>query len=60
MGGTNQQFVILTDAQKERLAQGYYFEEEGTTPQGTIVRFCTSWATEQSEVDALAADIAEL
>ena len=58
--GTNQQFVILTDAQKERLAQGYYFEEEGTTPQGTIVRFCTSWATEQSEVDALAADIAEL
>ena len=58
--GTNQQFVILTDAQKERLAQGYYFEEEGTTPQGTIVRFCTSWATEQSEVDALAADIAGL
>lgn len=57
---TNQQFVILTEQQKETLAQGYYFEEEGTTPQGTIVRFCTSWATTQTEVDTLLADIAKL
>lgn len=57
---TNQQFVILTAQQKETLAQGYYFEEEGTTQQGTIVRFCTSWATTQQEVDALVADIAKL
>ena len=57
---TNQQFVILTAQQKEKLAQGYYFEEEGTAPQGTIVRFCTSWATTQAEVDALLADIAGL
>ena len=57
---TNQQFVILTAQQKEQLAQGYYFEEEGTTQQGTIVRFCTSWATTQQEVDALIADIAKL
>ena len=57
---TNQQFVILTDAQKEMLAQNYYFEEEGATPQGTVVRFCTSWATSQAEVDALVADIAKL
>ena len=57
---TNQQFVVLTAQQKEKLAQGYYFEEEGTAPQGTIVRFCTSWATTQAEVDALLADIAGL
>lgn len=57
---TNQQFVILSDSQKEALAKGYYFEEEGTVPQGTVVRFCTSWATTQAEVDALVADIAKL
>ena len=57
---TNQQFVILTARQKQLLAQGYYFEEEGCTQQGSIVRFCTSWATTQSEVDALIADIAKL
>ena len=57
---TNQQFVILSDSQKEALAKGYYFEEEGTVPQGTVVRFCTSWATTQAEVDTLVADIAKL
>ena len=57
---TNQQFVILSDSQKEALAKGYYWEEEGTVPQGTVVRFCTSWATTQAEVDALVSDIAKL
>lgn len=57
---TNQQFVILSDSQKEALAQSYYFEEEGTVQNGTIARFCTSWSTNQAEVDALIADIAEL
>ncbi len=57
---TNQQFVILTDRQKAALAQNYYFEEEGAVQQGTVVRFCTSWATTQAEVDALAADIVRL
>ncbi len=57
---TNQQFVILSDSQKEALAKSYYFEEESAVPQGTVVRFCTSWATTQAEVDALAADIAKL
>ena len=37
---TNQQFVILTEQQKQELAQKYYFEDEGDTQ-----RFCTSWAT---------------
>lgn len=57
---TNQQFVILSDQQRERLSQSYYFEEQGVAPQGTIVRFCTSWATTQAEVDVLIADIANL
>ena len=57
---TNQQFVILSAPQKEFLAQSYYFEEECAVPQGTVVRFCTSWATTQAEVDALLADIARL
>ena len=57
---TNQQFVILSEHQREILANDYCFEEEGTTQQGTIVRFCTSWATEQAEVEQLIADIAKL
>ena len=57
---TNQQFVILTDAQKETLARGYYFEEEGSDERGTIVRFCTSWATTEEEVDTLIGDIERL
>ena len=35
------------------LAQGYYFEEEGTTQKGRVVRFCTSWATTDADIDAL-------
>lgn len=57
---TNQQFVILSDEQKEKLAQKYYFEENGRTENGTVARFCTSWATEQEEVSALIADIEKL
>ena len=53
-------FVFALLRQKEALAQGYYFEEEGAAEQGTVVRFCTSWATTQAEVDALVADIAKL
>ena len=52
---TNQQFVILTEQQKEALAQKYYFEEDGDTQ-----RFCTSWATTEEEVAALVEDIAKL
>ncbi len=57
---TNQQFVILSDRQKEMLAQNYIFEEEGTTQQGTIVRFCTSWSTNRDDVDRLIDDINKL
>lgn len=57
---TNQQFVILNERQRNTLAQSYYFEEMGTMPQGTVARFCTSWATSIAEVNSLLADIAGL
>ena len=57
---TNQQFVILSDEQKKTLARKYYFEEMGRENEGTVVRFCTSWATKQEEVDALVLDISKL
>lgn len=57
---TNQQFVILSEQQKEQLAHNYYFEDEGATQQGTVARFCTSWSTTQDEVDQLIADIKAL
>ena len=58
---TNQQFVILTDAQKETLEKRYIFEPMGKSADGgNIARFCTSWATRDEDVDALLADIASL
>ena len=57
---TNQQFVILSDEQKEKLGEKYIFEIQGRTDGGTIVRFCTSWATTQAETDALIHDIEQL
>ena len=57
---TNQQFVILTPEQAEKLAQKYVFEKEGNLEDGRlVVRFCTSWSTEEGEVEALIADIAD-
>ena len=50
---TNQQFAILSDAQKATLARDFIFEESGTCDGGTVVRFCTSWATSDDEVKAL-------
>jgi len=58
---TNQQFIILTDAQKAALAADFIFEEEGALPDGrSIVRFCTSWANTEEELDALCRAIAAL
>ena len=55
---TNQQFVILTDAQKETLEKRYIFEPMGKSADGgNIARFCTSWATDAENVEQLLADI---
>ena len=58
---TNQQFPILTDAQKEALAKDFAFEYWGEAEEGkSIVRFCTSWATNDAQIKALTDAIAAL
>ena len=52
---TNQQFVVLTAEQKALLSKYFIFEE-----MGDCVRFCTSWATKQEEVDLLIKEINKL
>lgn len=58
---TNQQFVVLENAQIERLAKKFIFEfDQKIDDTHSVVRFCTSWSTLEEEVDALIHDIAEL
>lgn len=58
---TNQQFVVLTRQQMDRLAEKYVFEYEAQLAENLFcVRFCTSWCTTEDEVDALIADIRTL
>ena len=58
---TNQQFPILPNDILAKLQEKYactYWEDVGT--DHTAVRFCTSWATTQENVDELVKDIAAL
>ena len=58
---TNQQFPILPNDMLAKLNEKYassYWEDVG--PDHTAVRFCTSWATKQENVDELVKDIAAL
>lgn len=58
---TNQQFVVLTPEQAERLKQDFLFEHQGETEDGReIVRFCTSWATTDEQLEELTAAIQRL
>ena len=58
---TNQQFPIVPDAVLEKLAEKYTFSHWGKVDGShTAVRFCTSWATREEDVDALIADIESL
>ena len=51
---TNQQFVILTPDQKERLARNVAFNVWEALPDGRVaVRFVTSWATTHEDVRKL-------
>ena len=55
---TNQQFVVLDDAARERLARHASFGFWERTPDGrTVVRFATSWATQSEAVDELLAQL---
>ena len=58
---TNQQFVILSNAQMEQIGQKHIYEYEGQYDSDHhIVRFCTSWSTRNENVDILVNDIMEL
>ena len=51
---TNQQFVIISNEQAEKLAQKVGFTHFGQTDHyHTICRFVTSWATTNEEIDEL-------
>jgi threonine aldolase len=55
---TNQQFPVVPDALLEKLSKKYSFSVWGKPDaEHTTVRFCTSWATREEDVDALIADI---
>ena len=58
---TNQQFPILTEGQKNKLAEKHIFEYQMKLEDGRhCVRFCTAWSTRPEDVDVLLADIAAL
>ncbi len=58
---TNQQFVVLTEAQMAALGGKYVYEYQEDLGGGRhCVRFCTSWSTQPEEIAALLADIAAL
>ncbi|MBQ2210558.1 MAG: amino acid lyase [Prevotella sp.] len=51
---TNQQFIVLPDAEAERLAQHVNFTHFGQTGKHhTICRFVTSWATTEEDINEL-------
>lgn len=58
---TNQIFPILPDSVLAKLDEKYvYCEMERMDETHRGVRFCTSWATKEENVDALCADLKEL
>ena len=58
---TNQQFPIVPDACLGKLAEKYSFSHWGKVDEThTAVRFCTSWATKEADVEQLIADIERL
>ena len=60
-GVTNQIFPILPDTILEKLAKTYVFcEQERVSDTHRAVRFCTSWATREENVDALIGDLQRL
>lgn len=55
---TNQLFPILSEVQCAALSEKYSFSRQKTLPDGRVVtRFCTSWASRESDIDTLIEDI---
>ena len=60
-GTTNQVFAILPDKALEELAKTVTFsEQERVSDTHRAVRFCTSWATKEENVDTLCRKLKEL
>lgn len=60
-GTTNQIFPVLPDALLEKLAENFSFtEQERVDATHRAVRFCTSWATTEENVNALCAELERL
>ena len=60
-GITNQLFPILSDEVLAELSRDFSFSEiERVDENNRCVRFCTSWATKEENVDALCARLREL
>lgn len=60
-GTTNQIFPILPDALLSKLRENFSFTEQQRMDEShRAVRFCTSWATTQENVDALCRALEEL
>jgi len=58
---SNQQFPILDDTVIEALEKNYSFSyQERVDANRSAVRFCTSWASTEAQVDALIADLKKL
>ena len=58
---TNQQFPIIPDENLEELKKKYSFTFwEKVTENTSAVRFCTSWATREEDVDKLVSDIEKM
>lgn len=58
---TNQQFLIMPNEVLKKLEQTYAFSH--ICPHGkneTVIRICTSWATQESDARQLAADIIQV
>ncbi len=55
---TNQLFPILSGEQIAKLSEKYSFSTQKKLPEGrTVVRFCTSWASREEDIDGLISDI---
>ena len=60
-GKTNQIFPILPDKLLDELAKNFMFTEMGRIDENhRAVRFCTSWATEPQNVEALCKEVERL
>lgn len=57
---TNQQFPILTKAQTEKLGEDFAYSPWCKVGDKFAVRFCTSWATDEKDVDKLVEAIRRL